>query len=186
MSNSKNLLLIGPPNSGKTTLFNWMTGYKRKTVNFPGSTVEMALAPIKNPGSEFKPASPDQKKKVFTNDISSYQVMDTPGIYSFFSASEERECILNLLKDSVGKKALRRGDTCFGCYPVKTPASLIFSDTGFEYTCRFSSHHVRYSKKTGWGKCWRIIQTLKGSRLSHRGFTGGRSKGVIKRGSKWF
>ena len=32
--------LVGSPNSGKTTLYNWLTGAKSKTVNYPGSTVE--------------------------------------------------------------------------------------------------------------------------------------------------
>jgi ferrous iron transport protein B len=34
--------LIGAPNSGKTTLFNWLTGLNYKPVNYPGSTVESA------------------------------------------------------------------------------------------------------------------------------------------------
>ena len=37
---SRRLILAGPPNSGKTTLFNWLTGYKARVVNYPGSTVD--------------------------------------------------------------------------------------------------------------------------------------------------
>src|SRR3982751_3232781 len=32
--------LVGPPNSGKTTLFNRLTGLRQKVANFPGVTVE--------------------------------------------------------------------------------------------------------------------------------------------------
>jgi ferrous iron transport protein B len=32
--------VIGPPNSGKTTLFNRITGLRQKVANFPGVTVE--------------------------------------------------------------------------------------------------------------------------------------------------
>ena len=32
--------VIGPPNSGKTTLFNKLTGLRQKVANFPGVTVE--------------------------------------------------------------------------------------------------------------------------------------------------
>ena len=32
--------VIGPPNSGKTTLFNRLTGLHQKVANFPGVTVE--------------------------------------------------------------------------------------------------------------------------------------------------
>jgi len=34
------ITLIGPPNSGKTTIFNILSGKNYKTVNYPGSTVE--------------------------------------------------------------------------------------------------------------------------------------------------
>ena len=32
--------LVGPPNSGKTTLYNQLTGLRQKTANYPGVTVE--------------------------------------------------------------------------------------------------------------------------------------------------
>ena len=34
------ITLVGPPNSGKTTLFNYLSGKNFKTVNYPGSTIE--------------------------------------------------------------------------------------------------------------------------------------------------
>ncbi len=36
--------LIGPPNSGKTTLFNYLSGKNFKTVNYPGATVEYSVS----------------------------------------------------------------------------------------------------------------------------------------------
>ena len=36
----KTITLVGPPNSGKTTLFNYLSGKNFKTVNYPGSTIE--------------------------------------------------------------------------------------------------------------------------------------------------
>ncbi len=38
--------LIGPPNSGKTTLFNYLSGKNFKTVNYPGATVEYSVSKI--------------------------------------------------------------------------------------------------------------------------------------------
>ena len=32
--------IVGPPNSGKSTLFNRLTGMRQKVANFPGVTVE--------------------------------------------------------------------------------------------------------------------------------------------------
>ena len=69
--NKKHIALIGPPNSGKTTLFNWLTGFKHKVVNYPGSTVLLSLGSIL------------EKYKC------SFELVDTPGIYSLFSQSED-------------------------------------------------------------------------------------------------
>jgi ferrous iron transport protein B len=46
MSNIPIINLIGPPNSGKTTLFNILSGKHFKTVNYPGSTVEYSSSDI--------------------------------------------------------------------------------------------------------------------------------------------
>ena len=72
------IIVVGPPNSGKTTLFNNLTGYKNKTVNYPGSTVLVTEGPI-------------QKKYELSGILT-----DTPGIYSLFSSLGE-ESITNRL-----------------------------------------------------------------------------------------
>ena len=35
-----NIVLVGTPNSGKTSLFNALTGSRQKVANYPGVTVE--------------------------------------------------------------------------------------------------------------------------------------------------
>jgi ferrous iron transport protein B len=35
-----NIVIVGNPNSGKSTLFNTLTGLNQKTGNFPGVTVD--------------------------------------------------------------------------------------------------------------------------------------------------
>ena len=37
---SARVALVGNPNTGKTTLFNRLTGLRAKTANFPGTTLE--------------------------------------------------------------------------------------------------------------------------------------------------
>ncbi len=41
------IALIGPPNSGKTTLFNKLTGLRQKVANYPGVTVEKHLGEVR-------------------------------------------------------------------------------------------------------------------------------------------
>ncbi|MFZ4403588.1 MAG: ferrous iron transporter B [Pseudobdellovibrionaceae bacterium] len=69
--------LVGAPNSGKTTLYNWLTASHFRTVNYPGATVEYSL------GSLAERYTAEQK-----NNIS---VMDTPGTYSLFPKSADEE-----------------------------------------------------------------------------------------------
>lgn len=79
--------LIGAPNCGKTTLYNWLTGSKFKAVNYPGSTVEVSLG-------ETAPRIPQR-----------LTVIDTPGTYSLSPKSHDEEITLQVLQKGVkGKK----------------------------------------------------------------------------------
>lgn len=73
------ITLVGPPNSGKTTLFNYLSGKNFKTVNYPGSTVEYSTAKI-------------QKKFGLSVDI-----LDSPGIISLNPNSPDEEVSVNSL-----------------------------------------------------------------------------------------
>ena len=66
MSQSKNIILIGPPNSGKTTLFNWLTGHKAHVMNYSGSTVDFL------------------KGRLLGHYNLDTEAIDTPGVYSLF------------------------------------------------------------------------------------------------------
>jgi ferrous iron transport protein B len=56
--------LIGPPNSGKSTLFNRLTGLRQKVANYPGVTVEQHSARMSGIGHR------------------ELTLIDLPGIYS--------------------------------------------------------------------------------------------------------
>ena len=62
--------LLGNPNSGKTTLFNALTGSKQHVGNWPGKTVERKSGSLKHGKLEF-------------------EIIDLPGIYSLSAFSEE-------------------------------------------------------------------------------------------------
>ena len=76
--------LVGSPNSGKTTLYNWLTGSKSKTVNYPGSTVEYNVGVLRTQLSDqFNGAD--------------LRFVDTPGIYSLQPKSEDEQITYNVL-----------------------------------------------------------------------------------------
>jgi ferrous iron transport protein B len=72
--------LVGPPNSGKSTLFNRLTGLRQKVANYPGVTVEQHLGRMKGIGR------PD------------LVLIDLPGIYSFDSYSEDARVAVDVLR----------------------------------------------------------------------------------------
>jgi ferrous iron transport protein B len=66
------IALAGNPNTGKSTLFNTLTGLKQHTGNWPGKTVTRAEG-----GYQFNSVR--------------YKLVDLPGTYSLLSASQDEE-----------------------------------------------------------------------------------------------
>ena len=64
------IALLGQPNSGKSTLFNGLTGARQRVGNWPGKTVE-------------------KKEGYYDKDGIRYRVTDLPGTYSLSANSEE-------------------------------------------------------------------------------------------------
>ncbi len=75
----KTFALVGAPNSGKTTLYNWLTGSKFKTVNYPGATVEYSVGQL---ASHWHAEG---------------QMVDTPGVYSLHPKSADEVVTLKVL-----------------------------------------------------------------------------------------
>jgi len=72
--------LIGPPNSGKSTLFNRLTGLRQKVANYPGVTVEQRMGVMAGVGRE---------------DLT---LIDLPGIYSLTPYSEDARVAVDVLR----------------------------------------------------------------------------------------
>ncbi len=73
------IALVGAPNAGKTTLFNWLTDSNYETVNYPGATVETNLGSI---------------AEKWGGDL---EIYDTPGTYSLFPKSYDEEIAVKAL-----------------------------------------------------------------------------------------
>jgi ferrous iron transport protein B len=66
------IALAGNPNTGKTTVFNALTGLRMHTGNWPGKTISRA-------------------EGAFSYDGARYKMVDLPGTYSLLSASPDEE-----------------------------------------------------------------------------------------------
>jgi len=78
-SRLRTVALVGPPNSGKSTLFNRLTGMRQKVANYPGVTVEHHSGRMKSIGR------------------SDLTLIDLPGIYSLSTYSEDARVAVEVL-----------------------------------------------------------------------------------------
>jgi ferrous iron transport protein B len=73
MTRQRTAALVGNPNSGKSALFNALTGARQKIANYPGVTVERKAGRLVLPSGE------------------PVELVDLPGSYSFDAASPDEE-----------------------------------------------------------------------------------------------
>lgn len=72
--------LLGNPNTGKSTVFNLLTGLRQHVGNFPGVTV-------------------DKKEGDFTFNNHVHKIIDFPGTYSIYPRSKDEEVVYKVLSD---------------------------------------------------------------------------------------
>lgn len=79
--------LVGNPNTGKSTLFNLLTGLNQKVGNFPGVTVD--------------------KKTGYCNlpDGRRAEIIDLPGTYSLYPKSRDESIVFSVLADKANQQA---------------------------------------------------------------------------------
>jgi ferrous iron transport protein B len=74
------IALVGNPNTGKTTIFNLLTGLKQKTANYPGVTVEKKIGYCR-----------------FEISKREAQILDLPGTYGLLPRSPDEEVVRDVL-----------------------------------------------------------------------------------------
>lgn len=82
-NNNYKVALIGNPNSGKTSLFNSLTGLNQHVANFPGVTVDKKIAKYK-----------------IDKDLT-IELIDFPGTYSLYPNSDDEKVVAEILSDPV-------------------------------------------------------------------------------------
>ena len=75
----KTVAVVGPPNAGKTTLFNRLTGLRQRVGNFPGVTVEHHTGSFRLDSGE------------------EVALIDLPGVYSLNPKSEDEKVTVDVL-----------------------------------------------------------------------------------------
>jgi len=74
----KRIILVGKPNSGKSLLFNQLTGLRQKVANFPGVTVELK-----------------------TGRFADFELVDFPGTYSMSTLSRDEEVAVEKINQAL-------------------------------------------------------------------------------------
>ena len=82
--------LVGNPNTGKTTLFNALTGYRRHVANYPGVTVDVGRGSLRGASTPI-------------------EILDLPGTYSLAAMSPDEMVVANVLN---GRFEDRRRPDC--------------------------------------------------------------------------
>ena len=75
----RTVAVVGPPNTGKSTLFNRLTGLRQRVANYPGVTVEKRIGRARLPGEI------------------EVHLIDLPGIYSLEPRSEDERVARDVL-----------------------------------------------------------------------------------------
>ena len=91
--------VVGNPNTGKTTLFNVLTGLRQHTGNYPGVTVEKKIGQMALPGR--RGSSPAGCAEV--------DLIDLPGAYSLSACSPDEMVVVDVLLGKEGGQVEHRG-----------------------------------------------------------------------------
>ena len=91
---ARRIAIVGNPNSGKTTLFNVLTGLRQKVANYPGVTVEK------------------KEGRIILDDRQEVTLLDLPGSYSLTPHSPDEKIATDVLLGRLGHTPAPDGVIC--------------------------------------------------------------------------
>lgn len=80
-ANTMKIALLGNPNTGKSSVFNLVTGLRQQVGNFPGITVEKKTGTLQIEGN-------------------THTLIDFPGTYSLYPRSKDEQVVYSVLSDN--------------------------------------------------------------------------------------
>ena len=122
------IALAGRPNTGKTTLFNALTGMRQRTANFAGCTVEKATGVMAASGGDV-------------------EIVDLPGTFSMLPQTEDEHVAFRFLSECAGSP----DDLLYGANRTLKPntSGLIFQLDGTPFGAGGSPLGKRFNMRVG-------------------------------------
>lgn len=141
LMNFQKIALVGNPNTGKTSVFNKLTGLNQHVGNFPGVTV-------------------DKKTGKLKLENGTVEMIDLPGTYSIYPHSRDEQVVFDVLQNQqhpdhpdalmvvVDASNLERNLLLFTqVYDLKIPVMLILNMSDMAYRSGKKFNHEAFSKR---------------------------------------
>src|SRR5579871_1900127 len=130
--------IVGPPNSGKSTLFNRLTGLRQKVANFPGVTVEHRMGRVKL----------ERGREIY--------VVHLPGVYSLTPRTEDERVTHDVLSGQM--KGLAQPDAVL----------LILDSTNLARHLVLAAPVLNLGLPTSSSSIWRMTSRAAGVKSTQR------------------
>lgn len=135
------IALIGNPNTGKTSVFNRLTGLNQHVGNFPGVTVDKKIGKLKSENG-------------------SIEIIDLPGTYSIYPHSNDEKVVFDILNNAthpdhpeallvvIDASNLERNLLLFTqVYDLNIPVMLILNMSDVAYRAGREFNHEAFQKR---------------------------------------
>ena len=104
----RKVALFGNPNTGKSSLFNRLTGLNQKVGNFPGVTIDKSIGKLRHSNVDI-------------------EIIDLPGTYSIYPRSNDEKVVYDILSNANSQGLSGVSRCCFGRNQPRTKSITGYS-----------------------------------------------------------